>query len=150
MYKIFQYMEWYYLYQNWFFSVEVCVTCFFGGGLEPRNFVWFCKWRGCVCVWRNKSVQHFFVSISRWCIYSPWSWLSPFLNVAKVKSFIKYAVHQSIAKLGLPDITSPNEYRMMNGFPQMRAKSHHVWCSDDVSLCYNCLPYFLKSDVVVH
>lgn len=62
--------------------------------------------------------------------YSPssvCSWLSLFHNVAKVRSFIRHAVHKSIAKLGLPDITFPGEYRMMNGFPQMRPKSRHMF-----------------------
>lgn len=73
--------------------------------------------------------------------YSPsaaWSWLRPFQYVAKVRSFIKHAVHKSIAKLGLPDITSLGEYRMMNGFPQMRAKSHHMF-DEVISVSYDCM-----------
>lgn len=53
-----------------------------------------------------------------------WSWLSPLQYVAKVRSFTRHAVHKSIAKLGLDDMTSLGDYGMMNRFPAMRAASH--------------------------
>lgn len=69
------------------------------------------------------------------------SWSSPFLLAAKVRSFIKHALHKSITKPGLPDITSPGEYEMMNGFSKIRTKSHHMF-DQHVSLRVVTGPWF--------